>query len=48
MTKQCIEKIKSDFDYQRVFPGVSSLANIYNTSDDKSDEEEPTLPTVKD
>ena len=34
---------KSDLDYQRVFPKVSSLANIWNTSDDESDEEEPTL-----
>ena len=34
---------KSDLDYQRVVPEVSSLANIWNTSDDESDEEEPTL-----
>ena len=43
ITKQCIEKKKSDIDYQRVFPKVSSLANIWNTSDDGSDEEVPTL-----
>ena len=42
MTKQCIEKTKSDLDYQRVLPDVSSLANIRNTSDDEGDEEEPT------
>ena len=33
---------KSDLDYQRVFPDVSSLANIWNMSDDESGEEEPT------
>ena len=43
MTKQCIEKTKSDLDYHRVFPEVSSLANIWNKSDDKSGEEEPKL-----
>ena len=43
MTKQCIKKTKSDLDYQRVFPEVSSLSNIWNTSDDESDEEEPTV-----
>ena len=48
MTKQCIEKTKSDLDYQRVFPGVSSFANIWITSDDESDEDEPTVPTSKD
>ena len=42
MTKQCIERTKSDLDYQRVFPDVSSLANIWNMSDDESDEEEST------
>ena len=42
MTKQCTKKTKSDLDYQRVFPEVSSLSNIWNTSDDKNDEEEPT------
>ena len=34
---------KSDLGYQTVFPEVSSLANIWNTSDGESDEEEPTL-----
>ena len=43
MTKQCIKKTKSYLDYQRGFPEVSSLANIWNTSDDESDEEDPTL-----
>ena len=43
MTKQCIDKKKLDLDYQRVFPEVSSYANIWITSDDKSDEEEPTV-----
>ena len=38
MTKQCIKKKKSDLDYQRGFPEVSSLANTWNTSDDESDE----------
>ena len=41
MTKQCIEKKKSDLDHHRVFTKVSSFANIWNKSDDKSDEEEP-------
>ena len=39
---------KSYLDYQRGFPEVSSLANIWNTSDDESDEEDPIVPTVKD
>ena len=39
MTKQRIEK-KIDPDYQRGFPDISSQANIWNISDDKSDEEE--------
>ena len=38
MKKQCIEKTKLDLDYQRVFPEVSSYANIWITSDDESDE----------
>ena len=42
MKKQCIKKTKSYLDYQRVFPEVSLLSNIWNTSDDESDEEEPT------
>ena len=40
MTNQCIEGKKSDIDYQRVFPEISSSANIWNMSDDKSDEED--------
>ena len=43
MTKQCNEKTKSELDYQRSFPDVSSLYSIWNTSDDESDEEEPTV-----
>ena len=39
MTKHCIEKKKSDLEHQRVFPDVSSLSNIWNMSDDESDEE---------
>ena len=42
MTTHCIDKTKSDLHYSRVFPDVSSLANIWNMSDDKSDEEEST------
>ena len=45
MTKQCIEKTKLDLDYQRVFPEISSYANTWNTSSDKSNEDEPTVPT---
>ena len=48
MSKQCIEKTKLDLDYQRVFPEVSSYANIWITYDDENDEDEPTLPTSKD
>ena len=40
ITKRCIEKKKSDLDYQRVFPDISSPANIWNISDDKIYEEE--------
>ena len=43
MTKQCIQKTKLDLDYQRLFPEVSSYVNIWITSDDESDEEDPTL-----
>ena len=39
ITKQCIEKKKSDLDCQRFFPDISSPANIRNMSNDKSDEE---------
>ena len=48
MKKQCTEKTKLDIDYQRVFPEISSYANIWNTSDVESAEDEPTLPTPKD
>ena len=40
ITKQFIEKTRSDLDYQRVFPDISSPASIWNMSDDESDEEE--------
>ena len=40
MTKQCIEKTIYDVDYQKLFPEISSPANIWNLSDDKSNEEE--------
>ena len=48
ITKQSIVKTKLDLDCQRVFPEISSYANIWNTSDDKSDDDEPTVPTSKD
>ena len=48
MTKQCIEKTKLDLDYQRSFPEVSSCSNIWITSDEESEEDEPTVPTSKD
>ena len=31
---------KSDLDYQRFFPDISSTTNIWTMSDDESDEEE--------
>ena len=40
MTKQCIEKKIYDIDYQILFPDISLPANIWNESDDESDEEE--------
>ena len=40
MTKKCIEKAISYIDYQRLFPDISSPANIWNESDDKSYEKE--------
>ena len=40
MTKQCIYKTISDIDYQRLFPDILSPANIWNESDEKSDEED--------
>ena len=40
MTKHCIEKTKSDLEYQRFSPDISSPANIWNIYDDESDEEE--------
>ena len=38
--KKCIEKTISDIDSQRLFPDISSPANVWNDSDDESDEEE--------
>ena len=33
-------KKKPDIDYQRLFPDILSPVNIWNKSDDESDEEE--------
>ena len=41
MTNQCIEKTIYDIDYQIIFPDILSTANIWNESDDGSDEEQP-------
>ena len=38
MTKQFIEKTISDIDYQKLFPDISSPANIWNDSDEEIDE----------
>ena len=43
MTKQCIDKKKSYTDYKILFPDISPPANIWNDSDDESDEEESIL-----
>ena len=40
MTTQCIDKILYDIDYQRLFPDITSTANILNESDEKIDEED--------
>ena len=40
MTKQCIDKTIYDIYYQIILPDISSPANIWKESDDKSDEEE--------
>ena len=40
MTKQCIDIKKTDIYYQIVLPDILSPANIWNMSDDESDEEE--------
>ena len=40
ITKHCIEKTISDIDYYRLFLEILSPANIWNASDDESDEEE--------
>ena len=40
MNKQCIEKTIPDIYYQRLISNISSPANIWNESDEKSDEEE--------
>ena len=36
MTKQFIEKTISDIDYQKLFPYISSPANIWSKSHDES------------
>ena len=40
ITKQCIENTKLDLDYQTFLHDILSPANIWNMSDDESDEEE--------
>ena len=40
MTNQYIEKTIYGIDYQILLPDILSPANIWNKSDDKSDEEE--------
>ena len=37
-TKKCIEETISDIYYHRLFPEIFSPANMWNKSDDKSDE----------
>ena len=40
ITKQCIEKTISDIDYKKLFPDILSQTNIWNDSDNESDEED--------
>ena len=40
MTKQCIYKTISYIYYQKLFSDINSTSNIWNMSDDESDEEE--------
>ena len=40
ITKQCIDKTIYDIGYQKLFPDISSPTNIWNMSDDESDEED--------
>ena len=40
MTKQCIEKTIAHIDSHKLFPDLDSTANIFNMSDDESNEEE--------
>ena len=40
ITKQRIEKTISDIDYQKLFPDILSPTNIWNDSDNESDEED--------
>ena len=40
MTKQCIEKKRSDIDYQKLFSDISSPDNLWNESDEESEKEE--------
>ena len=40
MTKNCIDKIISDIDYNKISPDINLTANICNIYGDKSDGEE--------
>ena len=40
MIKQCTENTISDIDYQKLIPDINTPANIWNMTDEKSDEEE--------
>ena len=40
MTNQCIGKIISEIDYQKLFPYILSKSNIWNEAYYKSDEED--------
>ena len=42
MTKKCIEKTIYDIHYQKLFPDILSPFNIWNESDDESNEGEST------
>ena len=38
MKNKCTEKTISDVDYKKLLPDINSTANIWNMSDDESDE----------
>ena len=40
MINQCTENTISDIDYQKLIPDINPPANIWNMTDEKSDEEE--------